>query len=165
MARLDFLGSIPTTLALTKISEKDTTAVLYKDENLLWSMFYWHQNCHSNVMMPYRFLLGFVFLSTRSWWGLEMQFHLIVVWFHLKLCTKKRGRLLWPITRKIFLMSVHTATFFTIFACNLVYEYKFHGLIKNCSVNFFKNLMILRLITLMYVSSKFQPHWKKKEGN
>ena len=60
--------------------------------------------------------------------------------------------------KKIFLMSVHTAAFFTIFACNLVYEYKFHGLIKNRSVNFFKNLMISRLITLMYVSSKFQPH-------
>ena len=32
-----------------------TAAVLYKNENLLWSMFYWHGSCHNNVMTPLRF--------------------------------------------------------------------------------------------------------------
>ena len=39
--------------------------VLYKDENLLWSMFYWHHSCHDNVMTPFRFLLSFAFFGTR----------------------------------------------------------------------------------------------------
>lgn len=30
-------------------------AVLYENENLSWSMFYWHGSCHNNVMTPLRF--------------------------------------------------------------------------------------------------------------
>ena len=70
-----------------------------------------------------------------------MLFHLIVVWFHPKLCNEKRGGLLWPIARKENLISLRSAAFFTIFEkkCSLVHAYKFH-------VNFFfKNLTIPRL--------------------
>ena len=45
----------------TKIS-----AVLYTDENLLWSTFHWDRGCHGNEMLPLQFLLAFVFLSTRK---------------------------------------------------------------------------------------------------
>ena len=55
-----------------------------------------------------------------------MQFHLIVVWFQLKLCTEKKDELLWPITRKKNLISLRSAAFDTIFVSNLVYSHKFH---------------------------------------
>ena len=45
-------------------------------------------------------------------------------------CTKKRERLLWPIARKRNLISLRLVAFFTIFVCNLVHAYKFHGYLK-----------------------------------
>ena len=52
---------------LTKSWKKDTTVVLYKDENLLWFMFHWHRSCHGNVKTPLLFFkLAFVFINARS---------------------------------------------------------------------------------------------------
>ena len=58
-------------------------------------------------------------ISKKKWWDLEMQFHLIVVWFHLKIwnstCVyQKRGGLLWPIARKKDLISLRSAAFFIL---------------------------------------------------
>ena len=55
VARLDFLGGdTPHVWALTKSAwvktwEKVTTTVLYIDENLLWSGFYYNWSCRGNV--------------------------------------------------------------------------------------------------------------------
>ena len=43
---------------------------------------------------------------------------------------EKRGGLLWPIARKRNLIRLRSAAFFTIFVCNLVHAYKFHGYLK-----------------------------------
>ena len=43
---------------------------------------------------------------------------------------ERRGGLLWPIARKGNLISLRSAAFFTIFVCNLVHAYKFHGNLK-----------------------------------
>ena len=43
---------------------------------------------------------------------------------------EKRGGLLRPIARKRNLISLRSAAFFTIFECNLVHAYKFHGYLK-----------------------------------
>ena len=53
--------------------------------NILKRSFKGHKNSEINMLS--------VLLANmqRKWWGLEMQFNLIMVWFHLKLCTKKRG--------------------------------------------------------------------------
>ena len=41
---------------------------------------------------------------------------------------KRRRALLWPNARKENLISIRSAAaFFTIFVCNLVHAYKFHG--------------------------------------
>ena len=41
---------------------------------------------------------------------------------------KRRRGLLWPIAKKENLISIRSAAaFFTIFVCNLVHAYKFHG--------------------------------------
>ena len=44
----------------------DTTVVLDKDENLLWSGLQWHRSCHSNEMTPLPILLAAVFLGTGN---------------------------------------------------------------------------------------------------
>ena len=44
----------------------DTTVVLDKDENLLWSGLQWHRSCHSNEMTPLPILLATVFLGTGN---------------------------------------------------------------------------------------------------
>ena len=44
-----------------------------KCENLLWSMFYWHQDYHGSIMTPLRFLLAFVFLGTRSFFQKSLE--------------------------------------------------------------------------------------------
>ena len=49
---------------LTKSREKDTTVVLYKDENLLWPMFHWHWSCHGNVKTPLLFFYLPLYFST-----------------------------------------------------------------------------------------------------
>ena len=138
---------------LTKISEKGYHSYI-RIKKLLWSMFYWHQSCHGNKMLPLHFLLSFVFLSNMRFFhklrkgacfslscldlwqslnkfyesslaifwnkvlsviktvnnhtvdieGLEMQFYLIVVWFHLKLCIKKEADCFgWLWQRRIWL--------------------------------------------------------------
>ena len=73
-----------------------------------------------------------------------MLFHLIVVWFHLKLCNEKRGGLLWPIARKRNLISLRSAAFFTIFVKHVIWSTP-----TNFTVIFFfiflKNLTIPRL--------------------
>ena len=53
-----------------------------------------------------------------------MQFHLIVVWFHLKLCTEKEGK---ERKEKKEKKSLRSAAIFTIFVSNLVHAYKLHG--------------------------------------
>ena len=74
----------------------------------------------------------------------KMLFHLIVVWFHLKLCNEKRGGLLWPIARKRNLISLRSAAFFTIFVKHVIWSTP-----TNFTVIFFliflKNLTIPRL--------------------
>ena len=54
-------------VGMSKDMEKTvTTAVLYKDENFLWSGFYCNRSRHGNVMTPLRFSFIFVFLCSRS---------------------------------------------------------------------------------------------------
>ena len=43
---------------------------------------------------------------------------------------EKRGGLLWPIARKRNLIGQRLTPFFTIFVCNLVHAYQFHGYLK-----------------------------------
>ena len=43
---------------------------------------------------------------------------------------ERRGGLLCPFARKGNLISLRSAAFFTIFVCNLVHAYKFHGNLK-----------------------------------
>ena len=70
-ARLGFLGSITPHFERVlrrhqqRYRKNVTTALLYEDENLLRSMFYWHQSYHSNLTTPLYFLLSFVFLGTK----------------------------------------------------------------------------------------------------
>ena len=67
---------------------------------------------------------------------------------------RKREGLLWPIARKRNLISLRSVAFFTIFVCNLVPAYKFHGYLKalkNRSINIFKNLTIPRLIISLHL--------------
>ena len=59
-----------------------------------------------------------------------MLFHLIVIWFHLKLCTKKEGDFFKPYCEKKNLKSLRSAAFFTIFVCNLVHAHKFQGYLE-----------------------------------
>ena len=60
----------------------------------------------------------------RKWEVLETQLHLIVVWFHWKLRTKKE-ELLRAISSKKNFSNSHSAAFVTVFAHNLVHAYKF----------------------------------------
>ena len=53
---------------------------------------------------------------------------------------EKREGLLWPIARKRNLISLPSVAFFTIFVCNLVHAYKFHGFFKNRSIILKKKL-------------------------
>ncbi len=39
------------------------------DEIFLWSLFYWHQSCHSNEMASLCFLLSLVLLGSRGFFG------------------------------------------------------------------------------------------------
>ena len=48
---------------LEKVS---ATAVLDKDENLLWSGLQWHRNCHSNEMTPLLFYLRPYFSAVET---------------------------------------------------------------------------------------------------
>ena len=68
--------------------------------------------------------IDIISLYLNQWRGQKMQFHFIAVWF------QRRGGLLWPIARKGNLISLRSAAFFTIFVCNLVHAYKFHGNLK-----------------------------------
>ena len=43
-----------------------TTAVLDKEEKWSWSVFQWHQGCHSNEMTPLTILLAAVFLRIKN---------------------------------------------------------------------------------------------------
>ena len=62
--------------------------------------------------------------------GLEMQFYLIVVWFHLKLCIKKEADCFgWLWQRRIWLDYVQLL-FWPFLVCNLVHTYKFRGNLK-----------------------------------
>ena len=49
-----------------RLGKIDTTVVLDKDENLLWSGLQWHRSCHSNEMTPLPILLAAVFLGTGN---------------------------------------------------------------------------------------------------
>ena len=54
-------------VAMNKIYRKKfTTAVLYKDENLLWFVFYFDISFNGNVMRPLGLLFVYVFLGTTS---------------------------------------------------------------------------------------------------
>ena len=55
----------------------------------------------------------------------------------LKTAYKKRGELLWPIASKKHFINLHSATFVTVFARNLVHVYKFRILQKNAQQMFF----------------------------
>ena len=50
-----------------RLGKIDTTVVLDKDENLLWSGFQWHRSCHSNEITPLPILLAAVFLGTGNY--------------------------------------------------------------------------------------------------
>ena len=72
VARYSFSRSIPPKFERKLRRQKqrfgkiDTTVVLDKDENLLWSGLQWHRSCHSNEMTPLPILLAAVFLGTGN---------------------------------------------------------------------------------------------------
>ena len=72
---------------------------------------------------------------------------------------EKRGGMLWPITTKKNLIRLRSAAFFTIFVCNLVHTYKFHGYLKPLDCVFF--FFFFKNWQSLYVSSKFLGHWKQ----
>ena len=72
---------------------------------------------------------------------------------------EKRGGMLWPITTKKNLIRLRSAAFFTIFVCNLVHTYKFHGYLKTAWLCYF--LKKKKTWQSLYVSSKFLGHWKQ----
>ena len=70
VARYSFSGSIPPTFERKlrrhkqRFGKTDTTVVLDKDENLLWSGLQWHRSCHSSEMTPLPILHDFSALGT-----------------------------------------------------------------------------------------------------
>jgi len=72
VARYSFLEWIPPTFERKlrrhkqRFGQINTTVVLDKDENLLWSGLQWHRSCHSNEMTPLPILHAAVFLSTGN---------------------------------------------------------------------------------------------------
>ena len=72
VARYSFLEWIPPTFEgklrrhKQRFGKIDTTVVLDKDENLLWSGLQWHRSCHSNEMTALPISLAAVFLGTGN---------------------------------------------------------------------------------------------------
>ena len=72
VARYSFSRSIPPMFECKlrrrkqRFGKIDTTVVLDKDENLLWSGLQWHRSRHSNEMTPLPILLAAWFLSTGN---------------------------------------------------------------------------------------------------
>ena len=72
VARYSFSRSIPPKFERKLRRHKqgfgkiDTTVVLDKEENWLWSGLQWHRSCHSNEMTPLPILLAAVFLGTGN---------------------------------------------------------------------------------------------------
>ena len=72
VARYSFSRSIPPKFERKlrrhkqRFGKIDTTVVLDKEENWLWSGLQWHRSCHSNEMMPLPILLAAVFLGTGN---------------------------------------------------------------------------------------------------
>ena len=72
VARYSFFEWIPSTFERKLCRHKqrfgkiNTTVVLDKDVNLLWSGLQWHRSCHGNEMTPLPILLVAVFLGTRN---------------------------------------------------------------------------------------------------
>ena len=72
MARYSFSRSIPPKFERKlrrhkqRFGKIDTTVVLDKDKNLLWSGLQWHRSFHSNEMTPLPILLAAWFLSTGN---------------------------------------------------------------------------------------------------
>ena len=72
VARYSFSRSIPPKFErkLRRLKRRfgkiDTTVVLDKEENWLWSGLQWHRSCHSNEMTPLPILLAAVFLDTGN---------------------------------------------------------------------------------------------------
>ena len=75
MAWYSFSGSIPLTFERRlrrhkqRFGKIDSTVVLNKDENLLWSGLQWHQSCHSNEMTLLPIILAALFLTMKSFVG------------------------------------------------------------------------------------------------
>ena len=72
VARYSFSGPVPPKFEHKPrrhkqcLGKADTTVVLNKDENLLWSGLQWYRSCHSNEMMLLPILLKAVFLGTGN---------------------------------------------------------------------------------------------------
>ena len=72
VARYSLSGSIPPKFERKlrrhkqRLGKINTTVVLDKDENLLWSGLQWDRSCHSNEMTPLPILLAAVFLGTGN---------------------------------------------------------------------------------------------------
>ena len=72
VARYSFSRSIPLKFERKlrrhkqRFGKIDTTVVLDKDENLLWSGLQWHRSCHSNEMTLLPILLAAVYLGTEN---------------------------------------------------------------------------------------------------
>ena len=75
VARYSFSRSIPPKFERKlrrhkqRFGKIDTTVVLDKDENLLWSGLQWHRSCHSNEMTPLPIILAALFLTVKSFLG------------------------------------------------------------------------------------------------
>ena len=76
----------------------------------------------------------------------------------MKTSYKKRGELLWAIASKKKFIKLHSAAFVTVFARNLVDDYKFRIFQKNRSINFFINLIMPRPIVNKYTLQVFKFH-------
>ena len=73
---------------------------------------------------------------------------------------EKRGGMLWPIATKKNLISLRSAAFFTIFVCNLVHTYKFHGYLKTAWLFYF-----LKKLDNLCMSPPSFKDIENKEGN
>ena len=81
---------------------------------------------------------------------METRLHLIVVWFHWKLRTEKRGELLRAIASKKNFSNLHSGAFVTVFCTLFGPCLQFSHFSKNRWINFFINFAIPRSIVYKY---------------
>ena len=79
----------------------------------------------------------------------------------LKTAYKKRGELLWAIASKKNFINLHSATFVTVFARNLVHGHKFRIFQKTARWIFWQIWQSRNQLSIN-IPCKFQEHWKQR---